>query len=88
MMVKFLLPAFLLFGFTVNAASDQSTSTLWVDSIFNTLSKKEKITQLMIIRAHSNKGIGHVDSVTEAIKKYRVGGLCFFQGGPVLSIYV
>lgn len=55
----------------------------WVDSIFNSLNKKQKIAQLMIIRAHSNLGKEHVESVTELIKKYKVGGLCFFQGGPV-----
>ncbi len=56
---------------------------LWVDSVYNSLSKKKRIAQLMIIRAHSNKGQGHIDSVTSDIEKYDVGGLCFFQGGPV-----
>ena len=37
----------------------------------------------MIIRAHSNLGLDHVESVTKLIEKYHVGGLCFFQGGPV-----
>lgn len=37
----------------------------------------------MIVRAHSNLGPDHVASVVELIKKYNVGGLCFFQGGPV-----
>jgi len=55
----------------------------WVDSVFNTLSKKQRIAQLMIIRAHSNLGPDHVEKVTKLIKKYDVGGLCFFQGGPV-----
>ena len=55
----------------------------WVDSVFASLNKKQRIAQLIIIRAHSNKGQGHIDSVTADIKKYKVGGLCFFQGGPV-----
>ena len=55
----------------------------WVDSVFNSLSKEEKIAQLMVIRAHSNLGPDHVASVTELISKYNVGALCFFQGGPV-----
>jgi len=37
----------------------------------------------MIIRAHSNLSAGHVQQVIDLIKKYNVGGLCFFQGGPV-----
>ena len=55
----------------------------WADSVFNTLSKDDKIAQLMIIRAHSNLGADHVEKVTELVRKFNVGGLCFFQGGPV-----
>ena len=55
----------------------------WVDSVFNSLSNEERIAQLMVIRAHSNLGADHVAKVTEDIKKYNVGALCFFQGGPV-----
>jgi beta-glucosidase-like glycosyl hydrolase/CubicO group peptidase (beta-lactamase class C family) len=55
----------------------------WVKKKFRKLSKDQRIAQLMIIRAHSNLGPEHVAAVTELIKKYDVGGLCFFQGGPV-----
>ena len=55
----------------------------WVKKKFKKLSRDERIAQLMIIRAHSNLGPEHVAEVTELIKKYNVGGLCFFQGGPV-----
>ena len=55
----------------------------WVKRKFKRLSDDEKIAQLMIVRAHSNLGPEHVASVVELIKKYNVGGLCFFQGGPV-----
>ncbi len=55
----------------------------WVDSVFNQLTNDEKIAQLMIVRAHSNLGKDHVTKVTELIQKFNVGGLCFFQGGPV-----
>ncbi len=55
----------------------------WVDSVFKTLPPEQKIAQLMIIRAHSNLGQDHINQVTNLIKQYNVGGLCFFQGGPV-----
>ena len=55
----------------------------WVDSVFKSLSKEEKIAQLMVIRAHSNLGEDHVNGVIDQIRKYNVGALCFFQGGPV-----
>ncbi len=63
--------------------SSKLTATQWVDSVFKKLNRKQKIAQLMIIRAHSNLGADHVAEVTKLIKKYNVGGLCFFQGGPV-----
>lgn len=55
----------------------------WVDSVFHSLSKEEKIAQLIVIRAHSNLGPEHVQGVRDLITKYNVGALCFFQGGPV-----
>jgi Beta-glucosidase-related glycosidases len=59
------------------------SSGAWVDSVFRTLSKDEKIAQLMVIRAHSNLGPDHVAQVSDLINKYKIGALCFFQGGPV-----
>src|ERR687889_2805270 len=83
--MKFFLASFLLSLST--AVFGQYKSNLpaneWVDSVYKSLNKKQKIAQLMIIRAHSNLGKKHVESVTNLIKKYQVGGLCFFQGGPV-----
>jgi len=54
----------------------------WVDSVFNKLSKREKIAQLFFIRAHTNMGKANEDSVGRIIKKEKPGGVVFFQGGP------
>ncbi|TDQ09698.1 glycoside hydrolase family 3 protein [Pedobacter metabolipauper] len=54
----------------------------WVDSVFNKLSKKQKIAQMFFVRAHTNLGKAYEDSVGTVIKKEQVGGLVFFQGGP------
>ena len=69
--------------FSFTQYSGRSAADKWVDSVFNSLSKEEKIAQLMVIRAHSNLGADHVKQVAELITKYNVGALCFFQGGPV-----
>ncbi|MFC0774542.1 glycoside hydrolase family 3 N-terminal domain-containing protein [Terrimonas alba] len=78
---------FLLFFATPLLSTAQYKSGLsanaWVDSVFNSLSKEERIAQLMVIRAHSNLGPDHITKVTNDIQKYNVGALCFFQGGPV-----
>jgi beta-glucosidase-like glycosyl hydrolase/CubicO group peptidase (beta-lactamase class C family) len=68
-------------SFTNN--SGDPVANAWADSVFKTLSKEEKIAQLMVIRAHSNLGPEHVQQVTDLIQKYNVGALCWFQGGPI-----
>ncbi|HTD93796.1 MAG TPA: glycoside hydrolase family 3 N-terminal domain-containing protein, partial [Chitinophagaceae bacterium] len=81
---RLLLFFVLLIPFLSFAQSNSNLSaTDWVDSVFKSLSKEEKITQLIIIRAHSNLGPDHIAKVTNDIRKYNVGALCFFQGGPV-----
>lgn len=69
--------------FSSNLGADQ-----WVDSVFRTLSKDDKIAQLFVIRTSAPPAAGapsatfYDKEVTEAIQKYRVGALCLFQGGP------
>lgn len=55
----------------------------WVDSVFKTLSPKERIAQLFLVRAHTNLGQKYIDSVQRVIEKEQLGGLVVFQGGPV-----
>ena len=88
MMVRRLFALLLVFSITNNLTAqnffqDTKASRKWVSKQFKKLSEDEKIAQLMVIRAHSNLGADHVQQVTDLIKKYNVGGLCFFQGGPV-----
>lgn len=59
---------------------------LWVDSIFNAMTPDERLGQLFMIRAHSDKGPDHVASVEKLIRDYHVGGLCFFQGTPTRQV--
>ncbi len=54
----------------------------WVDSVFQSMSQEERLGQLFMIRAHSDKGPDHVAGVEQLIRDYHVGSLCFFQGTP------
>ena len=67
--------------------SAQNKSTLiqekWVDSVYNQFSFEEKVGQLFMVAAYSNKNEAHNKSIDELISKYKIGGLIFFQGGPV-----
>ncbi|HRK82768.1 MAG TPA: glycoside hydrolase family 3 N-terminal domain-containing protein, partial [Saprospiraceae bacterium] len=58
----------------------------WVDSMFNVLTPDERLGQLFMIRAHSDKGADHIAGVEKLIREYHVGALCFFQGTPVKQV--
>jgi beta-N-acetylhexosaminidase len=60
-----------------------SQQTHWVDSVFKRLSKKQKIAQLFMVRVYSNQTKPFDDSIAHLIKKEKIGGIVFFQGGPV-----
>lgn len=55
----------------------------WVDSVFNSLSARERIAQLFLVRAHTNLGEKYIDSVERVIAQEKLGGLVVFQGGPI-----
>jgi len=61
---------------------DNYGQQVWVDSVLKTLSIDEKIGQLLMIPAYSNRDAKHQAEVASLIKKYKVGGLVFFQGTP------
>ncbi|TCC93933.1 glycoside hydrolase family 3 [Pedobacter frigiditerrae] len=54
----------------------------WVDSVFKKLNKKQKIAQMFFVAAYTNKSKAFTDSIGKVIKKEKIGGLVFFQGGP------
>lgn len=62
---------------------DSDKETRWVDSIYNKMSVREKIGQLFMISAYSNKDSIHTNQINALVQEYKVGGVIFFQGGPV-----
>jgi len=55
----------------------------WVDEIMDTLSPDERIAQLFMVAGYSNRGPAHADSLEKLVKMYGIGGIAWFQGGPV-----
>jgi beta-glucosidase-like glycosyl hydrolase/CubicO group peptidase (beta-lactamase class C family) len=51
----------------------------WVDSVFNALDEAERIGQLFMLRAHSDMDTAYERRVEDQIRKYKPGGLCFFN---------
>jgi len=54
----------------------------WVDSIYNDMTLEEKIGQLFMVAAYSNRDTAHSDSIKKMIQTHHLGGLVFFQGSP------
>lgn len=84
--VCILLPV-LLTGFATDGTKQDppfySSDTRWADSVFKTLSPDERIAQLFMVAAYSNRDKTHVKDIRTLISEYKIGGLIFFQGGPV-----
>ena len=55
----------------------------WVDSVMQSLTIEQRIGQLFMVAAYSNRNEKHVKEIDELVTKYNIGGLIFFQGGPV-----
>ena len=44
---------------------------------------EERLGQLFMVAAYSNKDSVHFNAVEKLVQNYKIGGLIFFQGGPV-----
>ena len=61
----------------------QYLHSTWVDSLMRTLTPRQRVGQLFMVAAYSNRPAIYQDSISTLIKDYGIGGLIFFQGGPV-----
>lgn len=66
-----------------NSIFERKNQNVWVDSIYNKMSLEEKIGQLFMVAAYSNKDSAHVNNIEKLIRNYHIGGVIFFQGGPM-----
>lgn len=58
----------------------------WVDSVYNSLSKKQRIAQLIVVRLSEKTPGGvvfYTKRVDSLVRKYNIGSICLFQGSPV-----
>ncbi|MEP6596016.1 MAG: glycoside hydrolase family 3 N-terminal domain-containing protein [Ginsengibacter sp.] len=81
-----LINIFLCFQLSFAQNHLKELSKIWADSVFNTLSDDERIAQLMLLRVSAKTANGVIfynQQVAESIKKYNIGGVVLFQGGPI-----
>lgn len=88
LLILFSLPG-LIAGQDTGSLSASRTSTgetdRWVDSVLTSLTLEEQIAQLLMIRTYSNKDESYYAQMEQLVREYNLGGLCFFQGGPVMQ---
>ncbi len=58
-------------------------SSRWADSVLHGLNRDQRIAQLLMVAAYSNRDSTHVNEINYLINNYGIGGLIFFQGGPM-----
>lgn len=54
----------------------------WVDSVYQTLTDDERIAQLIMVAAFSNRDSAHIRDLECQVRELKVGGLIFFKGNP------
>ena len=74
---KRLLGCFVL-ALSVAQCFAQDAESRWVDSVYNSLTLEQRVVQLICMRANQPDKPFY-DEVAKYIKKYNIGGVCFFR---------
>lgn len=67
---------------TLDETSDAGQAEKWADSIIASQSLEDRLGQLFMVAAYSNRDQQHADDILQLIEEEKIGGLIFFQGGP------
>lgn len=68
--------------------NDSIAQMKWVDSVYNSLNKREKIGQLFMVDLFSNKGKAHAAAVRKLVQEQKIGGIIFSKGGPLQQAHL
>lgn len=81
--ILFWLSSISLFAQSPLVSSDSLAQKQWVDSLYITMSLKEKVGQLFMVQAFSEEKNLQKTKLLELIKKQHIGGIIYSNGGPV-----
>lgn len=62
--------------------------TRWADSVFKTLTPEQRIAQLFMVAAYSNKDKNHIKEIKKLVDDYYIGGLIFFREDLYARLYL
>lgn len=84
------LGCFLFFSWAGDLAGGVETrlQRKWVDSVFLSLSPQQRVGQLFMVSAYSNKDGKHKEYLEKLVDDFGVGGVIFFQGGPMRQVTI
>ncbi len=61
---------------------DYEAQKRWVDSIYNSMTLKEKVGQLFMVHVSSSDPKKETDRIKKLIEDFNIGGVIFSKGGP------
>jgi beta-N-acetylhexosaminidase len=85
MIKKYIFLSAFSLGFIITGSAQLKNSAaekLWVDSVFNAMTPDERLSQLFMVAAYSNKTPKVEAETLQQIKDLQPGGVIFFQGTP------
>ncbi|MFM8950523.1 MAG: glycoside hydrolase family 3 N-terminal domain-containing protein [Bacteroidota bacterium] len=68
--------------------SIHNNANLWADSIMKKMDWDQKIGQLFMVEAYSNRDDEHLSSLLSMVDRQHIGGVIFFQGSPHKQAYM
>ena len=71
-----------IFSFESLLIAQEGPYPQWVEKTYKEMNQEERIGQLFMVAAYSNKDEQHLKNLSLLIENYHIGGLIFFQGGP------
>jgi len=70
------------------ATSDFESQKIWVDSVYQSMSLKERVGQLFIVQVYSSQDQKTKEGVIKLIEDQHIGGLIYSKGGPVRQAHL
>ncbi|WP_412984908.1 glycoside hydrolase family 3 N-terminal domain-containing protein [Pontimicrobium sp. IMCC45349] len=64
-------------------SKDFEAQQKWVDSVYHSMTLKEKVGQLYMVQVFSSQDEKTKQSIIKQIKEHHIGGLIYSKGGPV-----
>jgi len=64
-------------------SNDVEAQQTWVDSLYNSMTLREKIGQLYMVQVFSSQDAATKARVVKLIKEQKIGGVIYSKGGPV-----